>query len=62
MTAFSVPGEAKRIQEEVYDDSVILIATGLGKHKRDIIRIGHMGFNADVEKVDRTMDALEQVV
>ncbi|WP_253737578.1 pyridoxal-phosphate-dependent aminotransferase family protein [Halohasta salina] len=62
VTAFHIPAEAKRIQQRVEEDHDIVLATSLGDLADDILRVGHMGYNADVEKVDRVMDAVEAVV
>lgn len=62
VTAFKVDGEADRIQKEVREKHDILLATGFGDLKEDIIRVGHMGYNAEESKVKRTMDALEDVI
>ncbi|ERH07830.1 MAG: hypothetical protein J07HN4v3_00193 [Halonotius sp. J07HN4] len=62
MTAFHLPGEAERIQQRVEADHDIVLATSLGDLAEDILRVGHMGYNADVEKVDRVMDAIADVV
>jgi len=40
----------------------IVLATGLLDLADDILRIGHMGHNARLERIDRTMDALEAVL
>jgi len=40
----------------------IVLATGLGDLADDILRIGHMGHNAPLRRIDRTMDALEAVL
>jgi len=58
VTAFHIPGEAKAIQQRVEVDHDIILATSLGEYADDILRVGHMGYNADVEKVDRVMDAI----
>jgi len=58
VTAFEVPGEAKRIQQRVEADHDIVLATSLGGLADDILRVGHMGYNAEVEKVDQVMDAI----
>ena len=60
VTAFAVE-DAERIQRDVAEEGVVL-ATGLGEHTDDIVRVGHMGYNAEVETVDRTMDALSAVL
>ena len=62
VTAFSVPGEAERIQQRVEADHNIVLATSLGDFAEDILRVGHMGYNADIEKVDRVMDAIADVL
>jgi len=58
VTAFHVPSEAKSIQQRVKADHDIVLATSLGDLADDILRVGHMGYNAEVEKVDRVMDAI----
>ncbi|AGB15148.1 serine-pyruvate aminotransferase/archaeal aspartate aminotransferase [Halovivax ruber XH-70] len=62
VTAFSLPGDAARVQRRVAADEDVVLATGLGEMADDILRVGHMGYNADVEKVDRAMDAVEAVL
>ncbi|MXV64567.1 aminotransferase class V-fold PLP-dependent enzyme [Natronorubrum sp. JWXQ-INN-674] len=62
VTAFHLPGDAKRVQQRVADETDIVLATGLGELEDDILRLGHMGYNAEVEKVDRAMDAVEAVL
>ncbi|ELY46446.1 pyridoxal-phosphate-dependent aminotransferase family protein [Natronorubrum tibetense] len=62
VTAFHLPGEATRVQRRVADEADIVLATGLGEMEDDILRFGHMGYNAEVEKVDRAMDAVEAVL
>ena len=62
VTAYSVPGRAEEIQRRLREDHDITIATGLASHAEDVIRVGHMGHNARIEKVDRTMDALGAVL
>lgn len=62
VTAFDVEGRATEIQDELYDDHGILVATGLGEMETDLLRIGHMGYNADETRVEKTMDALESVL
>jgi len=62
VTAFQIPGEAATIQQRVEAEHDIVLATSLGDLADDILRVGHMGYNADVEKVDRVMDAIEAVV
>jgi aspartate aminotransferase-like enzyme len=62
VTAFHLPGEAKKIQGRVEKDHDIVLATSLGEFADDILRVGHMGYNADVDKVDQVMDAIAAVV
>lgn len=62
VTAFHLPGTAKDVQSAVEAEHDITLATGLGEMADDVLRIGHMGYNADVEKVERTMDAIEDVL
>ncbi len=62
VTAFHVPGKAKMIKRKMKKEKDILIATSLGELENEIIRVGHMGYNADIQKVERTMDALEDIV
>jgi aspartate aminotransferase-like enzyme len=61
VTALRVPGRATEVQERMDAEHDVVVATGLGDLTDDVIRVGHMGYNADVQKVDRTMDALEAV-
>ncbi|SEH45804.1 aspartate aminotransferase [Halopenitus malekzadehii] len=62
VTAFHLPGEATAVRDRVEAEHDIVLATGLGDLADDILRIGHMGYNADVEAVDRVMDAVGAVV
>ncbi|MFB6266349.1 MAG: alanine--glyoxylate aminotransferase family protein [Halodesulfurarchaeum sp.] len=62
VTAFEVDTPAGALQQRVADEEDVLLATGLGEHADDIIRVGHMGFNAQEEKVERAMAALESVL
>ncbi|WP_411968867.1 pyridoxal-phosphate-dependent aminotransferase family protein [Haloferax sp. YSSS75] len=62
VTAFHLPGEATQVQRELEANHDIILSTGLADLADDILRVGHMGYNADVEKVDRVMDALETVL
>jgi len=52
----------KRSKETLAAEHDIVLATGLGDLADDILRIGHMGHNARLERIDRTMDALEAVL
>ncbi len=60
VTAFEVDGSAKRLQRSVADEGIVL-ATGLGEHDDDVLRVGHMGYNATMDAVGRTMDAITKV-
>lgn len=61
VTALRVEGEAADLQARVREERGVVLATGLGDLADDVLRVGHMGYNADPEKVARTMDALESV-
>lgn len=62
VTALHVPGRASELQAQLRADHDVTLATGLGEFEDDILRVGHMGYNADRERVERTMDALEAVL
>lgn len=62
VTAFDVEDAALEIQKEVHKRHDILLATSLGDLENQILRVGHMGYNAQEEKVRRTMSALEDVI
>ena len=62
VTAFEVPGRAQELQEALREEHDVLLATGLAYLSDDILRVGHMGHNARVERVDEAMDALEDVL
>jgi aspartate aminotransferase-like enzyme len=62
VTAFHLPGSATAVQRELKTTHDIVLATSLGDLGDDILRVGHMGYNADVEKVDRVMDAIGAVL
>ena len=62
VTAFHTPGRAADLQRALREDHDIVVATGVGDAEDDVLRIGHMGYCADVRRVERTMDALETVV
>ncbi|GAB3022722.1 pyridoxal-phosphate-dependent aminotransferase family protein [Natronobiforma cellulositropha] len=61
VTALSLEG-ASAVSQRVREEHGIVLATGLGEHEDDILRIGHMGHNARLEHVVRAMDALEAVL
>jgi aspartate aminotransferase-like enzyme len=58
VTAFHVPGRSAALQERLRERHDVTLATGLGPVADDVLRVGHMGYNADPERVARTMDAL----
>ncbi|WP_440991759.1 pyridoxal-phosphate-dependent aminotransferase family protein [Haloarchaeobius baliensis] len=62
VTAFHLPGRAGAVQRELEAEHDVVLATGLGDLAGDILRVGHMGYNADEAKVDRVMDALATVL
>jgi aspartate aminotransferase-like enzyme len=62
VTAFDVDGDAGAICEAVRERHGVVLSTGLADHADDIVRVGHMGYNADRERVDVTMDALADVL
>lgn len=62
VTALEVDGRAVELQEVMRDEHDIVLATGLGDQAEDILRVGHMGHNARLERVDETMDALGAVL
>lgn len=61
VTAFRIEGSAMALQRRLADRGVV-VATGLGEHEDDILRVGHMGYNADLDKVERTMDAVAETL
>ncbi len=62
VTAFHLPGRARDVQQEINDTHGIVLATSLGEFADDILRVGHMGYNADITKVEQVMDAIETVI
>ncbi|MFB6301407.1 MAG: alanine--glyoxylate aminotransferase family protein, partial [Haloferacaceae archaeon] len=58
VTAFHVPGRASVLQERLRERHDVTLATGLGPVAEDVLRVGHMGYNADPKRVARAMDAL----
>ena len=62
VTAFEVDGNAGELQQRLQSEHGVVLATSLGEYADDLLRVGHMGYNADVEKVERTMDALAEVL
>ncbi|MDS0475826.1 alanine--glyoxylate aminotransferase family protein [Natrinema sp. 1APR25-10V2] len=62
VTALEVERSATELQRELAEEHDIVLATGLGDLEDDVLRVGHMGHNARVDRVERTMDALEGVL
>ncbi|GAB6880594.1 alanine--glyoxylate aminotransferase family protein [Halorubrum gandharaense] len=62
VTAFHVPERAETLQSRLHEEHDVLLATGLADLANDVLRVGHMGHNARVERVDTTMDALAAVL
>ncbi|AFZ74687.1 pyridoxal-phosphate-dependent aminotransferase family protein [Natronobacterium gregoryi] len=62
VTAIEVDGRAGEVQAAMLEDHGIVLATGLGGLEDDILRVGHMGHNARLDRVERTMDALAAVL
>lgn len=62
VTALHVEGRATDLQRRMREERDIVLATGLAHVEDDILRIGHMGHNARVDRVEETMDALETVL
>jgi aspartate aminotransferase-like enzyme len=58
VTAFSVPGRATDLQARLRDEADVTLSTGFGDLADDVLRVGHMGYNADVDRIERAMDAL----
>jgi len=53
---------AEELQRRLREERDVLVATGLGELADDILRIGHMGHNARISRVDEAMDALGDVL
>ncbi|MFB6131011.1 MAG: alanine--glyoxylate aminotransferase family protein [Salinigranum sp.] len=62
VTAFEVDGDAAEIRRRAAAEEGVVLATGLGERADDVLRVGHMGYAADGERVERTMDALAAVL
>lgn len=62
VTAFEVEGDAGAICEAVRERHGVVLSTGLADHAEDVVRVGHMGYSADRERVDVAMDALADVL
>ncbi|WP_336364273.1 pyridoxal-phosphate-dependent aminotransferase family protein [Halalkalicoccus salilacus] len=62
VTAFAVEGRAGELQRRLAEDHGVVLSTGLGERADDLLRVGHMGYNADERKVERAMDALAAVL
>ncbi len=59
VTAFNLEGKAQYVQRKIREEYDILLATSLGPLKDDILRVGHMGANAKLERVEKAMDAVK---
>lgn len=61
MTVFDVPGEtsAKAILDTMRREHHIMLAGSFDSLAGQVIRIGHMGTNANFEDMDETMKALD---
>ncbi|TKX61344.1 alanine--glyoxylate aminotransferase family protein [Halorubrum sp. ASP1] len=62
VTAFEVPGRAEALRERLREEHDVVLATGLGEGSEDVLRVGHMGHNARVDRVEEAMDALAAVL
>lgn len=62
VSAFHVPGRAAELQEPLNKEYGIILATGLGTLADDILRVGYMDYQGDIELVEQTMDALAETV
>jgi aspartate aminotransferase-like enzyme len=62
VTAFRTPGRAAGLQQRLADEYGVVVATSIGEYESDLVRVGHMGYNADPDRVERTMDALADVL
>ncbi|MFC6716668.1 pyridoxal-phosphate-dependent aminotransferase family protein [Natrialbaceae archaeon GCM10025810] len=62
VTALHLEGRAAEVQRRIEEEHDIVLSTGLGDLEDDILRVGHMGHNARLERVERTMGALEDVL
>ena len=62
VTAFRVDGRAGDLRDRLEADRGVVVATGLGEMADDVLRVGHMGYTADRERVRWTMDALAAVL
>ncbi len=61
VTAFHVPDRATDLQRRVREEHDVVLATGLGGLADDVIRIGHMGHCARLDRVNEAMNALADV-
>lgn len=64
VTVFDVPEEvlAREILQTMRDDHGIMLAGSLGNLDGQVIRIGHMGSNANEADMTETMDALDMTL
>jgi aspartate aminotransferase-like enzyme len=64
VTAFKVPIGliGKQIRQKLRDEHNIIVAGGMDELSEKIIRIGHMGYTANINFIKRTAIALENVL
>jgi len=64
VTAFKVPNglTGKQIRQKLKDEHNIIVAGGMDELSEKIIRIGHMGYTANINFIKRTAIALENVL
>jgi len=63
VSAFEVDGIAPEIKTRMNQDHDIIVPTGVGlPNEEDVIRVGHMGYNAQMDRVEETMDAMAAVL
>lgn len=62
VTAFRTPGRAAEIKRRLAEEHDVVVATSLGEFTDDLLRVGHMGHSADLGRMERTMDALADVL
>jgi len=62
VTAFEIGANASQVVDEVLEEHDVRLATGLGEIANDVLRVGHMGYAADGERVAATMDAVADVL
>jgi aspartate aminotransferase-like enzyme len=62
VTAFEIDANASKVVERVLAEHDVRLATGIGEIADDVLRVGHMGYAADGERVVEAMDALAEVL